>query len=322
MDVDNTPTRVEELWFSDGGLVVQAEQSLFRISGGILAARSPVFKDMLVFPQPPDAETVEGCPVVRLPDSATDIIAFFKAIFDSSFFEPHPSPTELDLVISILHLSNKYAVDYLKRRALVHLSHRYATTLSEYDGPSLDTTPDDDAQTAPYEVAAILIAREVAALWILPMAFYYLASTEDAAIQAVLDCVTYKTHPAKLSEDDRILFLKSSLHVRCQGQGLMRFLYSPHIIPGCQGGQGCTAGRLRGIDQAQTIMEKYNDDPLALEEASLWSTLKDGCCRACYRTFKRTHQKAREAFWDELPQLCGLPPWEELEKMKAEALTV
>jgi hypothetical protein len=84
MDVDNTPTRVEELWFSDGGLVVQAEQSLFRVSGGILAARSPVFKDMLSFTQPPDAETIEGCPVVRLPDRAADITVFFRAIFDSS----------------------------------------------------------------------------------------------------------------------------------------------------------------------------------------------------------------------------------------------
>jgi hypothetical protein len=84
MDVGNTPTRVEELWFSDGGLVVQAEQSLYRVSGAILAARSPVFKDMLSFTQPPDAETIDGCPVVRLPDSAADVTCFFKAIFDFS----------------------------------------------------------------------------------------------------------------------------------------------------------------------------------------------------------------------------------------------
>jgi hypothetical protein len=80
----NTPTRVEELWFADSGLVVQAEQSLYRVSGAILAARSPVFKDMLSFTQPPDAETIDGCPVVRLPDSAADVTCFFKAIFDFS----------------------------------------------------------------------------------------------------------------------------------------------------------------------------------------------------------------------------------------------
>ncbi len=84
MDVDNTPTRVEELWFSDSGLVVQAEQSLFRVSGAVLAARSPVFKDMLSFTQPPDAETFAGCPLVRLSDSAADVTCFFRAIFDSS----------------------------------------------------------------------------------------------------------------------------------------------------------------------------------------------------------------------------------------------
>jgi hypothetical protein len=84
MDVDNTPTRVKDLWFPDGSLVVQAEQSLFRISGGILAARSSVFADMLAFTQPPDAETIDGCPVVKLPDRAEDLTCFFRAIFDSS----------------------------------------------------------------------------------------------------------------------------------------------------------------------------------------------------------------------------------------------
>ncbi|KAJ7825280.1 hypothetical protein B0H14DRAFT_2369046 [Mycena olivaceomarginata] len=122
MDADNTPTRVEELWFSDSGLVVQAEQSLFRVSGAVLAARSPIFKDMLSFTQPPDAETIDGCPVVKLPDLATDITCFFRAIFDSS-----PTPAEVDFVdvLSILRCSDKYEVKYLRRRALVHLSHDF-----------------------------------------------------------------------------------------------------------------------------------------------------------------------------------------------------
>ena len=87
MDVDeanNIPTRVEELWFSDGSLVVQAEQSLFRVSGAVLAARSSVFNDMLGIAQPPDSETIDGCSMVRLPDSAEDVTCFFRAIFDSS----------------------------------------------------------------------------------------------------------------------------------------------------------------------------------------------------------------------------------------------
>ncbi|KAJ7689810.1 hypothetical protein B0H17DRAFT_936768, partial [Mycena rosella] len=44
------------------------------------------------------------------------------------FLEPRPSKADLDVVISILHLSNKYDVDYLRRRALGHLSSLYPTT--------------------------------------------------------------------------------------------------------------------------------------------------------------------------------------------------
>ncbi|KAF8209439.1 hypothetical protein K438DRAFT_2062620 [Mycena galopus ATCC 62051] len=127
MDVDNTPTRVEELWFSDSGLVVQAEQSLYRVSGAVLATRSPVFKDMLAFVQPAGAGTIDGCPIVNLPDSAEDVTCFFRAIFDSSIrfnkiLRNLPFQSHFDSILSITRLSHKYAVEYLLRRALVHLS--------------------------------------------------------------------------------------------------------------------------------------------------------------------------------------------------------
>ncbi|KAJ7257166.1 hypothetical protein B0H12DRAFT_1015546 [Mycena haematopus] len=81
MDV-STMERVPALWFPDGNLVLSAGSVLFRVFKGILAARSPVFADMLAFPQPEDAETLDGCPVLRLDDSAADTMYFLKAIFD------------------------------------------------------------------------------------------------------------------------------------------------------------------------------------------------------------------------------------------------
>jgi hypothetical protein len=39
---------------------------------------------MLAFPQPPDSELIDGCPVVRLHDSERDTTFFLRAIFDSS----------------------------------------------------------------------------------------------------------------------------------------------------------------------------------------------------------------------------------------------
>lgn len=70
-------------WFEDGNLILEAGETRFRISRGVLAARSPVFQEMLLFPQPPGEELVDGCPVVRLHDSPEDVGYFLKAIYDS-----------------------------------------------------------------------------------------------------------------------------------------------------------------------------------------------------------------------------------------------
>ena len=45
----------------------------FRVFKGIQADVSPVFKDMLSLPQPPDAEISNGCAVVHVTDSPVDM---------------------------------------------------------------------------------------------------------------------------------------------------------------------------------------------------------------------------------------------------------
>ena len=43
-------------------------------------------------------------------------------------------------------------------------------------------------------------------------------------------------------------------------------------------------------------------------------------CPRCLAVLKQKHEEARQAFWDELPQMYGLPPWNELEQMKTDAI--
>jgi hypothetical protein len=80
--------RCPDLWFSDCGLVIRAGRMHFRLSRDMLAARSPVFADMLAFTQPEDAETIEGCPVVSLDDSPEHLTVFFRALFDYEWAFP------------------------------------------------------------------------------------------------------------------------------------------------------------------------------------------------------------------------------------------
>jgi hypothetical protein len=86
MDTDTTTgdQRSENLWFNDGTIVLRAEKTIFRVYAGLLASQSSVFKDMLEFPQPSgSSETIEGCPVVTLHDSAQDLQNFLRVLHES-----------------------------------------------------------------------------------------------------------------------------------------------------------------------------------------------------------------------------------------------
>jgi hypothetical protein len=72
--------RANGLWFEDCGLIIQAEKTLFRVSRDYLAAQSPIFRDMFLLPPPKDADMMDGCPFVLLPDSAEDVTIFLKAM--------------------------------------------------------------------------------------------------------------------------------------------------------------------------------------------------------------------------------------------------
>jgi hypothetical protein len=77
--------RSTKVWYSDGNLVLQAEDMLFKVHRGVLSARSDVFAGMLAVSRPddPDQELVDGCPVVELPgDESRDVEHALRAIYN------------------------------------------------------------------------------------------------------------------------------------------------------------------------------------------------------------------------------------------------
>ncbi|KAJ7729834.1 hypothetical protein DFH07DRAFT_177261 [Mycena maculata] len=96
---------------------------------------------MISIPQPQSQPHVEGCPIVALHDSAIDAEYFLRAVFNSSFFELPPAPTTYPIVASVLRLSTKYEVAYLRQRALLHLASASPLSLEEYVASSRHSTP-------------------------------------------------------------------------------------------------------------------------------------------------------------------------------------
>ncbi|KAJ7142129.1 hypothetical protein C8R43DRAFT_1016403 [Mycena crocata] len=322
------PHRVPELWFEDGNIVIQAGNSQFRLFRSILAARSPVFQDMFSFPQPLDSEMIDGCPLVRLHDLEAEAIVFFKAIFDPEFFMPFPAQTEFDTVAGCLRLAHKYGVDYLCRRALVHLSSAYDTTLSRWDvSQSQEPRSVLEKVSFPWfyvgfqDLYALQLFREVDALWLLPNAFYNLSVDFNRLGMAIFHGSVYKGIPTAISEQDQRNFIKGhSIQTQTTATDSLRFLSYPLDIDGCESPLPCRALRLDTIDDlGRELIRASPFDALDVWTLDDWENLGD-LCDTCLRVLKDTHQSARQKFWDELPQIYGLPPWEELERVKLAAL--
>lgn len=71
-----------DLWWEDGNIIIEAETTRFRVYKGLLATQSEMFRDMFSIPQPPSdqEDLVEGCPVVRVSDSAEDWTYILEAL--------------------------------------------------------------------------------------------------------------------------------------------------------------------------------------------------------------------------------------------------
>ncbi|KAJ7267139.1 hypothetical protein C8J57DRAFT_1067981 [Mycena rebaudengoi] len=298
-------TRVSDLWFSDANWVLQAGSSLFRVSLGILAAKSPVFQDMMSFPQPPDTELIDGCPVVHLPDSEEDTEFFLRAIFHYDFFEPYPADAEFEVVSGVLRLSQKYQVDHLRKRALLHLSARFPMALEDWK---------KRAHWTAYPIDVVNIAREVSADWILPLALY--RCCEDMHLTELVegDSIT----GSKLSPQDTRLCLQNVLAFHTlYNSCVLDFLLTPPSIPGCLSVQQCISTRMLRRQRYDRV-RRQDILPLTIWQDGSWTSLS--VCNPCMTHMKQSHAAAVQTFWDGLPAAFGLPNWGSLEALKEAAL--
>ena len=72
------------IWYDDGSLVLQVQQTQFRVHRSLLCQYSEIFRDMCYASMPgPDEEFVEGCPVVELADNVEDWHHVLTALFIS-----------------------------------------------------------------------------------------------------------------------------------------------------------------------------------------------------------------------------------------------
>ncbi|TFK23752.1 hypothetical protein FA15DRAFT_593694 [Coprinopsis marcescibilis] len=316
--------RVEELWFDDGNLILQAENCLFRIYRGLLSARSSVFRDMFGFPPPAEGnQMMEGCPIVQVYDTATDMTHFLRAVLDSEFFEPPPSKTTLGVVASVLRMSTKYDVRYLRLRAMDHLLSTYPAQLSDWKNrdrtrtiPSIENTP----------FAALTLAREFDMPWLVPSIVYCISSHD---LSKTLDGAEWDGRNLELTWADKKMCViarnKILLKQNARALAIVRNARpvaiaingtNPTSVPEdqkCKGvGNACHETRMRCAD----ILTRWGTAGFVDFYEEQQDAFVACFCDVCLETFRVGQEAAVRDLWGELPKLMDLPDWEELERLR------
>jgi len=88
---DQSPAKVNRsdlYWFNDGNVILQAEETLYRVHSFMFARHCGVFKDMFSIPQPSvqtEADLrIEGCPVIPLTDKIEDVENLISLLYDNN----------------------------------------------------------------------------------------------------------------------------------------------------------------------------------------------------------------------------------------------
>ncbi|KAJ6632217.1 hypothetical protein B0H10DRAFT_1976581 [Mycena sp. CBHHK59/15] len=302
---------VEELWFEDDTLILRAEDSLFRVSKGVLSARSPVMKAMFSGMPKSGGDILYGCPVVDLHHSASDVTYFLKAIFDLDFFLPPPAESPFWVVIGVIRLAHEYNVRSLLRRGLMHLETFYPSVL---DGQrAYDTIEEGSERTRVLHrnLVALQVASELGALWNLPRIIYECCTF---SLTDILDSEGWEDLPAI---HKRTIILSHDQQ-KYGASRVSQFLLA-NVSQQCKSTPMCNSAKLLWLKTVDNWRKGSRDSiPLEFWDESDWEDMAHDFCQSCLAKSKEYHAFQRTLLWKALPKAFGLLDWDELEKLKTE----
>ncbi|KAJ6491826.1 hypothetical protein C8R47DRAFT_976289 [Mycena vitilis] len=286
-----------KLWFDDGSVVLQAQNTQFRVHCGVLS-HSSVFCDMRRgLPQPPDQNVVEGCTVVVLTDSAVDVETLLE-----TFHHPPFSVAAVPLFCIIaaqLRLGRKYKLRTPFIHASVRLGFTNPTKREQYVVAQKQRRSFDPScvyNIFPHDgilFDTLTLARENKLLSALPCAYYRVVAkhSQEEISNGPGEDGTLITLSL---EDQQICILARPKLVQAQFESGHRLRQVPAQPDAGRGGSGVAAARLsRGI---------------------LGDVRKDcsSCVDQAMDSVSDLEGLPSEKIWQALPSFFNLPPWDEL----------
>jgi len=294
------PVVRSEFWFEDGNIVVQAQRTQFRLHRSVLSMQSPIFRDMFAYPQPEDGPTVDGCPLVHLPESSKDVRNFVKLLYDAIKTYVREKPVSASLLKTMLHFGKKYEMEMLRQEAISCLLSEFPADLDKWSDESPHAV--DIYRTANSLFALLAVAHEHSITSVLPAIYLRICLVHD------LDDIFYGfKHISKDSLMANQLFInclsgREALH-RSVSRLTLTWLRNPN--------QECKVPKQCWKEKTKLITELWDSsfDECQAFVMSSWKkhqTVLRGLCSACLEVGRVAYSNGRIINWEELKTNFGL----------------
>ncbi|OCH87259.1 hypothetical protein OBBRIDRAFT_889927 [Obba rivulosa] len=297
--------RSSEFWFSDGNIVLIAGNTAFRVYQGLLSRQSQVFHDMFAIPQPQDAEHIEGCPVVRLSDDASDLICVFRALLNGTNYFPRGTRTPIATIASLIRIGHKYEMLTFRDQALKVLRELFPielpgsfTTFTTYleDSPVLM----DEADT----ITVVNLARLTDTTSILPLALYGCCQLQ----QKLITGVTREGRHEELSRSDLLACIEGKDRLAlARGRAVNSIFVRMKCYSGF--GQACSIN-LQNI--TRLALDYATLKPPIAAALDSWTGFIDYMlehhkpCEECLSALRLREKTVRRNMWKSLPEMFNL----------------
>ncbi|TBU38342.1 hypothetical protein BD309DRAFT_874578 [Dichomitus squalens] len=301
-----------EFWLGDGTVILVAGTIEFRVYKGLLAAYSPVLKDLFARKHPfrdvPSGDRHDiPCPVVRVSDSPDDlrhllrvcIAGRMRSLYDAR----EPSFHEISACI---RLGEKYQIAELVSQSLHVLRRHFPSDFDVwYKQPSWMPPNWDDVQA----LGVVNLARLTGESSLLPAAFIACIWAGSAVVHGL---VREDGSRETLSPDDLAVCFDATSRIHEATVGVILRTFHPTPCKECATRKVCrTALRDALLSLEGHVRVLTNSDPFMPQAQFLPEGHVLGVCAQCASMVRERKWKERRGVWGKLPELLGIevPGW-------------
>ncbi|KAF8178636.1 hypothetical protein K438DRAFT_1844146 [Mycena galopus ATCC 62051] len=305
---ENASITRSDIWYKDGSVVLQTENTQFRVHWSIISRHSSFFRDLEDLPQPPNQSTVDGCPVVELHDSGEDVEYLLNALYDPHFLEQKALP--LAAIGALIRMGRKYDFKTLLDSAVARITFENPATLDEFDAMDVDNAgyePTRITNSHGFFFDLLVLAQENGIVSALPAASFRALTTASLAelfqgIQRADE--TLATLP--LAELQRCVIGREKLLTKQYQPGytlgwLRKWPYTD-----------CSDPALCDLRRQLILHQLMDDNVVGCFGVFCNSAMRKAFCTKCSGHISKSSTAGRKKMWEELPGIFDLPPWDQL----------